>query len=63
MGSIIDGSRWIKERIGHLETALERGDLDEEQRRAVTAELERLRGEHGRASRSRRWRLFGGPRT
>lgn len=63
MGSIIDGRRWLRERIAHLEAALEGDDLDEGQREAVTTELEQLRAEHGQASRRRWWRWFGGPRA
>lgn len=62
VGPIIDGHRWIKERIGHLEAALERDDLDEGQRQAITTELDQLRAEHSRTGRRRWWRLFGGPR-
>ncbi len=60
MGSIIDGRKWTRERIGFLESALAGDDLDEEQRLLLRAELEQLRGEQAAAGRRRRrWWLLG----
>jgi hypothetical protein len=55
---LIDGRGWLRQRIARLEEAL-RGDLPDEQRAAVEAELQQARGEL-RWSRVRRWLGSGG---
>ena len=56
MPGVIDGRRWLRQRIEHLETMLGR-DLPPDQRQLMEAELERARSELRRL----RWRwLFRG---
>ena len=43
---VIDGDRWIAERIDYLKGLLE-GELPDEHRRVVQAEMEKLRNERG----------------
>jgi hypothetical protein len=58
MPGVIDGRRWWRERIAHLEAAL-RGDLTEEQRAAIETELAQARAELRQSRRWRRWLLWG----
>jgi hypothetical protein len=60
MPDIIDGHRWLLERIDHLEHLIT-DDLSTNQREAVQAELARLRDELGRSRRHRRWSFLLGP--
>lgn len=43
---VIDGDRWIAERIAYLKGVLE-GELSSDQRKAVEAEIDRLSKERG----------------
>lgn len=43
---MIDGDRWISERLAFLREAL-KGDISDEQRRAIADEIESLRNERG----------------
>lgn len=43
---MIDGDRWISERLAFLREAL-KGDLSPDQRQAIDAEIESLRSERG----------------
>ncbi len=61
MPGIIDGRRWLRQRIAHLEALLEEGPPPE-QRVALEAELETARAELGRAGAWRRWLLWGARR-
>jgi hypothetical protein len=54
---VIDGRRWLRQRIQHLEGQL-RGDLTDAQRAPLEAELDRARAEL-RRQRRRRWLLWG----
>jgi hypothetical protein len=60
MPGVIDGRRWWRERIAHLEDAL-RGDITKEQRTAIEAELAQARAEFRQTRRWRRWLLWGRP--
>lgn len=60
VAGIIDGRKWLEQRIKHLEAALAAGPPDEE-RRTIEAELDRLRAETaGSRRRFRRWLVWGG---
>jgi hypothetical protein len=57
---IIDGRQWLENRARALENEL-RGELEEDHRRAVEAELVMVRAELGRTRRRwRRWLLGAG---
>jgi hypothetical protein len=58
MPGVIDGRRWWQQRIAHLEQAL-RGDLSDEQRAEIEAELARARMELRHNRRWLRWLLWG----
>ena len=58
MAGIIDGERWITERLRFLRSRLT-SDLPEEERRAVEDEIERLSRERGMTAHGRRrWRFL-----
>jgi hypothetical protein len=57
VAGVIDGRRWLRQRIQHLEARLE-DDLSDAQRAEVQAELDRIRAEL-RHERRRRWLLWG----
>jgi hypothetical protein len=59
MAGVIDGRRWLRQRIQHLEAQL-RGDLNDDQRAHLEAQLAQARAEL-RHERRRRW-LWWGPR-
>ena len=53
---VIDGDRWIKQRLAFLREALNNTELSEGQRQAVEDEIRRLSSERGiRAHGRRRW--------
>jgi hypothetical protein len=60
VSGIIEGRRWVQERLRHLRAALTT-DITDDQRKAIEAEIEKLQGE-ARVShrRLRRWFLWGG---
>jgi hypothetical protein len=59
VAGVINGRRWLQQRIQHLEAQLQ-GDLSDTHRAQLEAELERARAEL-RHERLRRW-LWWGPR-
>jgi hypothetical protein len=59
VGGVIDGRRWLRQRIQQLEARLQE-DLSDAQRAEVQSELDRARAEL-RHERRRRW-LWWGPR-
>jgi hypothetical protein len=59
VADVIDGRRWLRQRIQQLEAQLQ-GDVSDEQRAHLQSELDRVRAEL-RHERRRRW-LFWGPR-
>jgi hypothetical protein len=60
MAGIINGRDWLKQRLQHLEAALQANPSDEE-RAAIQSEIDELRAEAkaGRG-RFRRWVIWGG---
>jgi hypothetical protein len=61
MPGVIDGRRWLRQRIEHLETVL--GDNPPaEQRAQLEAELAAAKAELRRTGSWRRWLLWGTPR-
>ncbi|HEY3811008.1 MAG TPA: hypothetical protein VGL49_06200 [Acidimicrobiales bacterium] len=58
MPGVIDGRRWWRQRIAHLEEAL-RGDLSDEQRAEIEAELAQARMELRSNRRWLSWLLWG----
>jgi hypothetical protein len=60
VSGIIEGRRWLEERLRHLQAALST-EITDDQRKAIEAEIERLRGAAGSHHRRfRRWLLWGG---
>jgi hypothetical protein len=60
VSGIIEGRRWLEERLRHLQAALST-EITDDQREAVEAEIERLRGQLGSSHRRvRRWFIWGG---
>jgi hypothetical protein len=60
VSGIIEGRKWLEERLRHLEAALST-EVTDDQRKAIEAEIEKLRGEAGASHRHfRRWFLWGG---
>jgi hypothetical protein len=55
---IIDGRRWLAERRRHLESELGKGP-DDEERRAIEAELAQLQAQAGTNRRRMWWRFWG----
>jgi hypothetical protein len=61
MPGVIDGRRWLRQRIAHLEEALQ-SDPPAGQRQQLEAELAGARQELRRTGGWRRWLLFGARR-
>jgi hypothetical protein len=61
MPGVIDGRRWLRQRIAHLEEML-RDDPPAEQRPHIEAELARARAELRSTGSWRRWLLWGARR-
>jgi hypothetical protein len=61
MPGVIDGRRWLRQRIQHLEEALA-GDPPAELRPQLEAELAEARAELHRTGTWRRWLLWGARR-
>lgn len=60
MSGIIEGRRWVQQRLRHLQAALGT-DITDDQRKAIEAEIDKLRGEAGASHRRfRRWFWWGG---
>jgi hypothetical protein len=60
VSGIIEGRRWVEERLRHLRAALTT-DITDDQRKAIEAEIEKLQGEATVSQRRlRRWFLWGG---
>jgi len=58
---VIDGRRWLRQRIAQLEELLA-GDPPADQRAQIEAELDEAKAELHRTSGWRRWLLFGARR-
>jgi hypothetical protein len=60
VSGVIDGRKWRQDRLRHLQAQLD-ADTPDDQRRAIEAEIEKLKAEAG-SSRRRwgRWFLWGG---
>jgi hypothetical protein len=54
---VIDGRRWLRQRVQHLEAQLQ-AEQSEAQRAQLQIELDRARAELGR-TRRRRWLFWG----
>jgi hypothetical protein len=60
MSGVIDGRRWLQERLRNLQAQLD-ADPSDDQRQAIEAEIEKLRAEAGSTRRRfRRWFIWGG---
>lgn len=60
MSGVIDGRKWLQDRLRHLQAQLD-ADPSDDQRQAIEAEIEKLRGEAGSSHRRwRRWLVWGG---
>jgi hypothetical protein len=60
VSGVIDGRKWLKDRLRHLESQLD-AEPSDEQRKALEVEIEKLRAEAGANRRLfGRWFLWGG---
>jgi hypothetical protein len=60
MSGVIDGRKWLQDRLRHLQAQLD-AEPSDDQRKAVEAEIEKLRAEATASHRRfRRWFLWGG---
>jgi hypothetical protein len=57
MAGVVDGRRWLRQRIQHLEAQLQ-GEVSEPRRAQLRSELEQARAELSR-QRWRRWLMWG----
>jgi hypothetical protein len=57
MAGVVDGRRWLRQRIQHLEAELQ-GEVSEARRAQLTSELEQAQAELAR-QRRRRWLMWG----
>jgi hypothetical protein len=60
VSGVIDGRKWLQDRMRHLQAQLD-ADPSDDERQAIEAEMDKLRAEaassHGRF---RRWFIWGG---
>jgi hypothetical protein len=60
VSGVIDGRKWLQDRLRHLQAQLDVEPSDD-QRKAIEAEIEKLRAEAGVSRRRfRRWFIWGG---